>query len=142
MLDWFHIRRRIDKIARQLFYLPYRAHFGRFLSRHSRNLDRVKYVLWNQGIEMADWAMKIFRCGLVEGAWDYPEMGIKRFRRLRPSLTSFAHTSTQTQKRYRATRVLSAAVNESERIASRHSQAPGIFGIFRFAARFGVTTPA
>jgi hypothetical protein len=41
MLDWFHIRRRIDKIARQLFYLPYRADLGRSLSLHSRNLDRV-----------------------------------------------------------------------------------------------------
>jgi hypothetical protein len=68
----FIFRRRIDKIARQLFYLPYRADFRRFRPLHSRNLNRVKYMLWNQGIEMADWAMKIFRCGLVEDAWDHP----------------------------------------------------------------------
>jgi hypothetical protein len=61
MLDWFHVRRRIEKIARALLYLPHRAEFSRFLSLHSQNLARVKYALWNQGIEMADWSMKIFK---------------------------------------------------------------------------------
>jgi hypothetical protein len=29
-------------------YLPHRADFSRYLSRHSQNLARVKHVLWNQ----------------------------------------------------------------------------------------------
>jgi hypothetical protein len=76
-------------IARQLFYLPYRADFGRFRSLHSRNLNRVKYVLWNQGIEMADWAMKMFRCGLAEDAWDHPEIDLKRFQDIEGRLDEF-----------------------------------------------------
>jgi hypothetical protein len=48
LLDWFHVRRRFEKIARQLLYLPHRADFSRYLSRHSQNLARVKHVLWNQ----------------------------------------------------------------------------------------------
>ena len=85
-LDWFHVRRRFEKIARGLLYLPHRADFSRYLSRHSQNLARVKHVLWNQGIEMADWAMTIFRCGLVEDAWDHPEINIERFQEIEAKL--------------------------------------------------------
>ncbi len=85
-LDWFHVRRRLEKIARELLYLPHRADFSRYLSRHSQNLARVKHVLWNQGIEMADWAMKIFRYSLVEDAWDHPEINIKRFQEIEVKL--------------------------------------------------------
>jgi hypothetical protein len=86
MLDWFDVRRRFDKIARQLLYLPHLADARRFLSLHAQNLDRVKYAIWNQGIEMADWAMKIFRCGLVEDALDHPEVNIKCFQEIEAKL--------------------------------------------------------
>jgi hypothetical protein len=117
MLDWFHIRRRIDKIARQLFYLPHRAEFGRFLSLHSRNLDRVKYMLWNQGIEMADWAMKIFRCGLVEDAWDHPEVEIKRFQEIEARLDefrSYLYANTKAVSGY------ARAFRRGERVGTAH----------------------
>ena len=85
-LDWFHVRRRFERIARDLLYLPHREKFDHYLSRHSRNLARVQYSLWNSGIEMADWYMKIFRCGLAEDAWDHPEIDIKRFQAIETKL--------------------------------------------------------
>ena len=47
---------------------------------------KLTFSLWNSGIEMADWYMKIFRCGLVEDAWDHPEIDIKRFQGLETKL--------------------------------------------------------
>lgn len=85
-LDWFHVRRRFEKIARGLLYLPHREKFGHYLSHHSQNLARVQHSLWNNGIEMADWYMKIFRCGLIEDAWDHPEINIKRFQEIEAKL--------------------------------------------------------
>jgi hypothetical protein len=38
------------------------------------------------GIEMADWAMKIFRCGLAKDAWDHPEVNIKCFQEIEAKL--------------------------------------------------------
>ncbi len=35
---------------------------------------------------MADWAMKIVRCGLVEDAWYHPEVNIKRFQEIEAKL--------------------------------------------------------
>jgi len=52
--------------------------FRPYLSKHSQNRARVQHSLWNSGIEIADY-MKIFRCGLVEDAWDIPEIDIRRF---------------------------------------------------------------
>jgi hypothetical protein len=117
MLDWFHIRRRIDKLARQLFYLPYRADFRLFLSLHGRNLDRVKYVLWNQGIEWADRAMKIFRCGLVEDAWDHPEIDTKRFQEIEArldELRSYLYANSMAVSGY------GRAFRRGERVGTAH----------------------
>ena len=57
-----------------------------YLSKHSSNLARVLHSLWNSGIEIADWYMKIFRCGLVEDAWDHPEIDIKKFQAIETKL--------------------------------------------------------
>jgi hypothetical protein len=85
-LDWFHVRRRFERIARELLYLPHRERFRHYLSQHSQNLARVQHSLWNSGIEIADWYMKIFRCGLVEDAWDHPEIDIRRFQAIETKL--------------------------------------------------------
>jgi hypothetical protein len=81
-LDWFHVRRRFEKIERALLFLPSRQDFGQYLAFHSSNLARLRRTLWNQGVEMADWDMKIFRCGLVEDAWDHPEIDIRSFQEI------------------------------------------------------------
>jgi hypothetical protein len=77
-LDWFHISRRLDRLHKLLLYLPRSPIYGSRLAFHSRNLNRIKYQLWNSGIERADWGMRIFRAGLAEDAWDSPQE-IKRF---------------------------------------------------------------
>jgi hypothetical protein len=77
-LDWFHVSRRLDRIHKLLLYLPDSPIYGSRLAFHSRNLNRIKYQLWNSGIEMADWGMRIFRAGLAEDAWDSPQE-LKRF---------------------------------------------------------------
>lgn len=35
---------------------------------------------------MADWAMKVFRCGLAEDVWDHPEINIKHFQEVEAKL--------------------------------------------------------
>ena len=83
--NWFHVRRCFERLARELFYLPHREKFGHYLSQHSHNLERVQHSLWNSGI-VADWYMKIFRCGLVEDAWDHPEIDIGKFQAIETRL--------------------------------------------------------
>jgi len=77
-LDWFHVARRLDRIHKLLLYLPHSPVYGYRLAFHSRNLNRIRYQLWNSGIETADWGMRIFRAGLAEDAWDSPQ-DVKRF---------------------------------------------------------------
>ncbi len=79
-LDWFHVWRRLEKIRKDILYLPVSDDdFDRRRALHWRNLDRVKWTLWNHGIAMADWGMKIFRAGLAEHAWDEPKESLSRF---------------------------------------------------------------
>jgi hypothetical protein len=72
-LDWFHISRRLDRIGKQLVYLPSSPIYGSRLGFHSKNLYRIRWELWNSGIAIADDALKIFRAGLAEDAWDSPK---------------------------------------------------------------------
>jgi hypothetical protein len=73
-LDWFHIARRLEKIRKQLLYLPATLEdFGRHLAFHSRNLDSIKHQLWNDGIETAEYGMTAFRIGLFQHAWNQPK---------------------------------------------------------------------
>jgi hypothetical protein len=116
-LDWFHVRRRLDKIVRDLLYLPHRVDFSHYLSRHSQNLACVKYALWNQGVEQADWAMKIFRCGLAEDAWDHPEINIKRFQEIETKvdeLRSYLFANSRAVSGY------ARAFHRGERVGTSH----------------------
>lgn len=78
-LDWFHVSRRIEKIRKQLLYLPESPVYGWRFAFHSENLNRIRRELWNGGIEMADWAMRIFRARVAEDAWDSPQF-LRRYR--------------------------------------------------------------
>jgi len=98
-LDWFHISRRLDRIQKLLLYLPPSPIYGYRLAFHSKNLNRIRYQLWNSGIETADWGMRIFRARLAEGAWDSPQE-VKRFQ----YVESFGPTYTRTQPQCTNTR--------------------------------------
>ena len=69
-LDWFHISRRIERIRRDFLYLPSAggADFGKCLANHCADLDSMKWMLWNDGIEMADLGMATVHVGLFQHA--------------------------------------------------------------------------
>ena len=85
-LDWFHVSRRLEKIRKELLYFPVRQDFGRHLAFHSRNLDSVKHMLWNDGVEMAEWGMTEFRIGLFQHAWEQPKDDQSRFHAIESKL--------------------------------------------------------
>jgi hypothetical protein len=106
-LDWFHVWRRLEKIRKDILYLPVSDDdFDRRRALHGRNVDRVKWTLWNQGIAMADWGTKIFRAGLAEHAWDESKESLSRFQAVNRGWTSSAPTYIQIRVPYVAMRKL------------------------------------
>jgi hypothetical protein len=56
-LDWFHVARRIGRIEKEFLYLPYGDDFQERLAAHWANLNSMKWMLWNDGVEMAEFGM-------------------------------------------------------------------------------------
>lgn len=115
-LDWFHVSRRIEKIRKQLLYLPESAVYGWRVAFHSRNLNRIKWEVWNHGIEMADWGMKIFRAGLAEDAWDSPKF-LERFRHVEQRLDELRSCLYANEN---AVRGYAKAFREQKRVSTAH----------------------
>ena len=67
-LDWFHIARRIARIEKEFLYLPYGDDFQERLAAHWANLNSMKWMLWNDGVEMAEFGMTRVRIGLFQHA--------------------------------------------------------------------------
>ena len=65
-LDWFHVARRIARIEKEFLYLPYGHDFHERLAAHWANLNSMKWMLWNDGVEMADFGMTRVRIGLFQ----------------------------------------------------------------------------
>ena len=115
-LDWFHISRRIDSIGRQLLYLPESPVYGWRLAFHSKNLHRIKWQLWNHGVEMADWEMKTFRAGLAEDAWDSPKL-LQRFQSVElklDELRSYLYANESAVRGY------AKAFRQQKRVSTAH----------------------
>lgn len=74
-LDWFHVARRIERIRKDFLYLPSSAldDFGERLAGHCADLNSMKWMLWNDGIEMAEFGMTRVRIGLFQHALALPE---------------------------------------------------------------------
>jgi hypothetical protein len=53
-LDWFHVARRIARIEKEFLYLPYGDDFQERLAAHWANLNSMKWMLWNDGVDMAE----------------------------------------------------------------------------------------
>lgn len=87
-LDWFHISRRIEQIRRDFLYLPSAdgADFGKDFANHCANLDSMKWMLWNDGIEMADIGMATVHAGLLQHAWACPRDKSQPFIRIEAKL--------------------------------------------------------
>jgi hypothetical protein len=115
-LDGFHVSRRLEKIRKHLLYLPESPVYGWRVAFHSRNLTRIKWQLWNRGIERADCGMKIFRAGLAEDAWDSPKY-LERFRHVErqlDELRSYAYANEN------AVRGCAKAFRERKRVSTAH----------------------
>jgi len=95
------------------------------------NSARVLYSLWNSGIEIADRYIKTFRCGLVEDAWDPPEIDMKRFQ---AKLVEIRDDLYANSKAVGVTRGLSVAANQSERPLWNQPSINGSTGVLQKAA--------
>ena len=65
----------------------------------------MKWTLWNHGIEMADWGMKIFRAGLAEHAWEEPKESLSRFQAVESrldELRSYLYANRESIRGYAA----------------------------------------
>ena len=117
-LDWFHISRRLERIRKDLLYLPATTEdFSRRLASHSKNLDSVKWTLWNHGIEWADGSMKMFRAGLALHAWDEPKESLKRFQAVESrldELRSYLYSNQNSVRGY------AEAFRRGERVSTAH----------------------
>lgn len=52
---------------------------GERLANHCANLNSMKWMLWNDGVEMADFGMTNLRIGLFQHALAYPDASSKHF---------------------------------------------------------------
>ena len=69
-LDLFHVARRIGRIEKEFLYLPYGDDFQERLAAHWANLNSMKWMLWNDGVDMAEFGMTRVRIGLFQHALD------------------------------------------------------------------------
>ena len=69
VLDWFHIARRLERIARAFLYLPHLCAFGDRLRRHCEQLGHVRWRLWHGNLDGADWALLWLRASIDEHLW-------------------------------------------------------------------------
>src|SRR6266446_8011113 len=65
-LDWFHVARRIARIEKEFLYLPYGDDFQERLATHWAKLNSMKWMLWNDGVDMAEFGMTRVRIGLFQ----------------------------------------------------------------------------
>src|SRR4029077_16309043 len=79
ILQVCHVARRIARIEKEFLYLPYGDDFQERLAAHWANLNRMKWMLWNDGVEMAEFGMTRVRIGLFQHALAHPEANGERF---------------------------------------------------------------
>jgi hypothetical protein len=116
-LDWFHVSRRLQKIRKELLYLPARKDFGRCLAFHSRNLDSIKHMLWNDGIEMAEGGLTRFRIGLFQHAYAHPTENRDHFHAIESKLDELRSYLYSHQE---ATSGYAHAFRRQERVSTAH----------------------
>ena len=85
-LDWFHVARRIGRIKKEFLYLPSGDDFQKRLAAHWANLNSMKWMLWNDGVDMAEFGMTRVRIGLFHHALAHPEANSERFESIEAKL--------------------------------------------------------
>src|SRR3977135_1536740 len=69
VLDWFHIARRLERIARAFLYLPYICAFEDRLRRHCEKLGHVRWRVWHGNLDGADWGLLWLDASIDEHLW-------------------------------------------------------------------------
>src|ERR1700726_3839630 len=116
-LDWFHVARRIARIEKEFLYLPYGDDFQERLAAHSANLNSMKWMLWNDGVEMAEFGMTRVRIGLFQHALAHPEANSERFEGIEAKLDelrSYLYANRESVRGY------AEAYRNGERISTAH----------------------
>jgi hypothetical protein len=85
-LDWFHVARRIARIEKEFLYLPYGDDFQERLAVHWANMNSMKWMLWNDGVDMAEFGMSRVRIGLFQHALAHPGVNSERFESIEAKL--------------------------------------------------------
>ena len=116
-LDWFHVARRIARIEKEFLYLPYGDDFQERLAAHWANLNSMKWMLWNDGVDMAEFGMTRVRIGLFQHALAHPEANSERFESIEAKLDelrSYLYANRESVRGY------AEAYRNGERISTAH----------------------
>jgi hypothetical protein len=116
-LDWFHVARRIGRIEKEFLYLPYGDDFQERLAAHWANLNSLKWMLWNDGVDMAEFGMTRVRIGLFQHALAHPEANSERFESIEAKLDelrSYLYANRESVRGY------AEAYRNGERISTAH----------------------
>jgi hypothetical protein len=116
-LDWFHVARRIGRIEKEFLYLPYGDDFQERLAAHWANLNSMKWMLWNDGVDMAEFGMTRVRIGLFQHALAHPEANSERFESIEAKLDelrSYLYANRESVRGY------AEAYRNGERISTAH----------------------
>jgi hypothetical protein len=116
-LDWFHVARRIARIEKEFLYLPYGDDFQERLAAHWANLNSLKWMLWNDGVEMAEFGMTRVRIGFFQHALAHPEANGKRFEGIEAKLDEFRSYLYANRESVRG---YAEAYRNGERISTAH----------------------
>jgi hypothetical protein len=122
-LDWFHVARRIARIEREFLYLPYGDDFQERLAAHWADLNSMKWMLWNDGVDMAEFGMTRVRIGLFQHALAHPEANSERFESIEAKLDelrSYLYANRESVRGY------AEAHRNGERISTPMWRAPSI----------------
>jgi len=122
-LDWFHVARRIARIEKEFLYLPYEDDFQERLAAHWADLNSMKWMLWNDGVDMAEFGMTRVRIGLFQHAMAHPEANSEWFESIEAKLDelrSYLYANRESVRRY------AEAYRNGERISTAMWRAPSI----------------
>src|ERR1700735_4448519 len=65
---------------------PYGDDFQERIAAHCANLNSLKWMLWNDGVDMAEFRMTRVRIGLFQHALAHPEANSERFESIEAKL--------------------------------------------------------
>ena len=105
------------RIEKEFLYLPYGDDFQERLAAHWANLNSMKWMLWNDGVKMAEFGMTRVRIGLFQHALAHPEANSERFESIEAKLDelrSHLYANRESVRGY------AEAYRNGERISTAH----------------------